>query len=357
MSKPTFMGDLVAAHSAQLVLVDGNVPDWIQLMPFGTFAGRDGRGPYTLRDAAHAQQVIAASQAFWVGADMPTDYDHQLYRVHVEKTGGTAPASGHIKELAVRADGIWGRVEWTATATQRIAAKEYRYISPVFNHGVDGAVRSIWHASLTALPNLNLTALNSQGAPQAMSMTLEQLLAKLRTAMGLPATADADAICTHAQTLTGQVAAHSTQLATVAKALKLDEKAPAEQIATAAQQLSVANPDPAQYVAMSQYQKVSSQLAELQRVTKAEKAEAAVSAAMSDGKIAPAQKEWATAYASQDLDGFTKFVAGAPKIVDPGGSGGGGQPPAGDGQLGADEVAICSQLGLTVDEFKKAKEA
>ncbi len=55
------------------ILPAGETPEWIELIPAGEFAGRDGRGPYRLTDAA---AVIEASQALRMDAGLPIDYDH-----------------------------------------------------------------------------------------------------------------------------------------------------------------------------------------------------------------------------------------------------------------------------------------
>ena len=68
-------------------------------------------------------------------------------------------------------------------------------------------------------------------------------------------------------------------------------------------------------VAMSQHQAVCDELAELKAQLAQEAAEAAVRAAMSEGKITPAMKDWATSYARVDPDGFKAYVGYAPRIV------------------------------------------
>jgi hypothetical protein len=47
-------------------------PEWIQLVPAGSFHGRDGRGPYLLSDP---EAVIAATNALRMRAGIPIDYD------------------------------------------------------------------------------------------------------------------------------------------------------------------------------------------------------------------------------------------------------------------------------------------
>ena len=48
------------------------------------------------------------------------------------KLSGPVPAAGWIKDLKAEPSGIWGRVEWTATARELIRNREYRYLSPSF---------------------------------------------------------------------------------------------------------------------------------------------------------------------------------------------------------------------------------
>ena len=59
------------------------------------------------------------------GTDVVVDYEHQSL------SGMKAPAAGWVKELWVKEDGLWGRVEWTDEARRLIEAREYRYLSPV----------------------------------------------------------------------------------------------------------------------------------------------------------------------------------------------------------------------------------
>jgi len=93
-------------------------PDWIQLIPAGSFRGRDGRGPYVLDDPG---AVIAATNALRMRAGIPIDYDHATD--FAAPNGNPAPAAGWITEFAIRDGAIWGRVEWT----ERAANAELRF--------------------------------------------------------------------------------------------------------------------------------------------------------------------------------------------------------------------------------------
>lgn len=340
--------DMIAAHSVAIAADGGTAPEWVHLLPMGRFQGRDGRGPYVLRDQAHARQVIAASQARAEGMRIPLDYDHQLYRVHVEKNGGKAPAAGHIETLEVRPDGIWGKVTWTPAAQARIQGLEYRYLSPVFHHDAGGAVSVLWHASLTALPNLPLTALNSQQIGAEMTPAL---LLQLAAAFGLPETTPEAAVVAHAQTLAARDKAHANQVASLAKTFKLGDGATPDQVALAAQQVVAGIPDLTQYVTMSQYNLVAAELAGLKKG----EVERAVSAAIEARKIQPALKDEFTAIAAQDLGRFKAMVEKMVPLVSSETQLPPGSPPADKGAaLTTEQLAICSQLGLTAEDYRKS---
>jgi hypothetical protein len=120
---PSFVIDTAGAPATS----QSSAPLWIELLPAGVFYGRDGRGPFRLDDP-HA--VIESTRALQMSAGLPIDYDHATDFGAPE--GRPAPAAGWIRELRVRAGALWGRVEWTARAADSIVAREYRYVSPVF---------------------------------------------------------------------------------------------------------------------------------------------------------------------------------------------------------------------------------
>ncbi len=78
----------ITLHTA----LDAGVPEWVQLVPAGTFKGADGRGPYTLTNAA---AVIAASMA-GPNARLPVDENHST-DIAAPK-GEPSPARGWIVE-------------------------------------------------------------------------------------------------------------------------------------------------------------------------------------------------------------------------------------------------------------------
>lgn len=137
----------------------GTVPEWVHLLPEGPMTGRDGRR-FDLADPA---ALILAFQSG--GVDLPVDYEHQNDMPEA-RLNGPVPAAGWIKELKLDAGGLWGRVEWTATARELVSNREYRYISPSFlYHPKTKAIVRLKGAGLVHNPNLHLTALANQEAP------------------------------------------------------------------------------------------------------------------------------------------------------------------------------------------------
>jgi phage I-like protein len=305
-------------------------PEWIELIPRGTFHGRDGRGPYHLDDP---DGVIASTIALQMRAGVPVDYDHatDLGAPH----GSPAPAAGWITEFAVRDGAIWGRVEWTGRAAAAIRAREYRYISPVFQFSPqDGRVTRLLRAGLTNNPNLYLTAISTA---QEEDSGMDELLNKLREILGLDPDADPASILEQVGVLVAQRGNNPE----VAHRL----------------------PDPSRYVAVAEYERTLTELNTLRTQQARERAEHAVDGAMRSGKLVPAQREWAIAYCSADPKGFGAFVARQPAVL------------AGEMNLGGDpcaavenrvdarplmsgtEIAICSLLGVAPREFMQRKKA
>lgn len=330
---------------------DGSAPAWVQLLPLGKVTPVDGRGPWRVTDPAG---VVAASLD--AGRELPIDYEHQTQLS--EQNGQPAPAAGWIKELQVRRDGIYGRVEWTEKAKAHIEAREYRFLSPVFIFDTETReVLRIQMAALTNTPALTMTALAKR------EEGMDELLKQLRALLGLDKDANAEAVCSAVGDLAKTAKAATgtdTALATIAKALGCPDGATAEAVATAATQSKAAadanEPDPAKFVKVEDYNTLAAEVATLKQDGATRRATAAVDGAVQAGKLLPAQREWAMAYAERDLEGFEAFVAKQPQIVKPGGGAPQGDPPASVG--GSDEdAAICRNLGISAEALQKTREA
>ena len=331
---------------------DGSVPEWIEIVPAGTFRGVDGRGPYVLKNPT---AVIAASMPG--SRPVPLDYNHQT--VFACLNGGEAPAAAWIVAMEDRQGAIWAKLDWTEAGRQAVASKSYRFVSPAFQHDKKtGEVKRIDSVGLVNNPNLaELPAIASQNGDFP---PMDELLKQLREALGLAADADQDSIVQCCRKLNGQTTAVASALAPVAATLKLAANASVADIATAAQTALTASgaPDPAQYVPMSAFSALQGQVAALTSAKTAEAAAQAVASAKAAGKLIPALEGWGMDYASRDLAGFTAWADKAPAIVAAAGTTTTttGAPPAVVGALDADAMAVCAQLGLTADEFKKVHE-
>lgn len=341
------------AHGAVVQLPDqagtgaaGGAPEWVQLLPLGTITPRDGRAAWHLDAPA---EVIATSLAASRGLDLPIDYDHQIDLAAVPGVGGTARAAGWIKQLEARADGIWGRVEWTPAAAQAIAAKEYRFISPVFDFTKDDRrIIRLRHAALTNNPAMTMTALSHQLQKED---GVDPILKALLEALGLKPDTDQATALARVQTLT----ASATALAAVATKLGVTETTETALAAAIDRARQATAPDPAQFVPIAQVTALQTALATIQTEMTTGKATAAVDAAVKAGKVSPALKDWATAYASKDLAGFNDWVAKAPVVT---GGGLAGDPPVtGADGLTAEDRAICAMTGVSIEDFKKTRQA
>lgn len=206
---------------------EAEAPDWIHLLPAGPLVQtNDARGPYRIEDVA---ALIAASLA--AGVKLPIDENHAIDLA--APRGEPAPARGYITQLQQRADGVWGRADWTAAGRALMADRAYCGISPAIAHDSRGRVLAILRASLVNRPNLRgLTALHQED-----NMSLTTRLAAL---LGAPADIDDDALVERVTALHQQPApppeavALQSQLAQIGVALGVAQDAPASDVLTAA---------------------------------------------------------------------------------------------------------------------------
>ncbi len=353
-STPAFTprSDLIAlAASAALPAVgsDGTVPEWVQLLPVakGEVQTFDGRGPYHVTDL---QSVIQASMAWERG--IPIDENHATDL----RPGHEAPARGWIVELQARADGLWGRVEWTSAGRALVADKAYRGISPVLM--VDPkdkrTVKLIPRASLVNVPNLRgLAALNTEetGLMEGMSKIAEKL--------GLGADATLDQILAKIGSMSAKSdakpdAALQSALTEIGAAVGLPTGTP-EAIVTAVKVKAAGGGD---VVALqAQVTTLQSELTTLKDGAKRNASEAYVDGEMKKGRTgitAASREHLITLHMSQPDQ--AKAIIEAQPIVTPTAVIAKVTPPVGaDGQveLNAEQLEACVALGITPDAYKK----
>lgn len=295
---------------------------WIHLLPAGMFAARDGRGPWNAADPA---AIIEQSRRYAGTRLIPVDYEHQTD--HAPENGKPAPAAGWIKGLQARADGVWGLVEWTAPALASLDAKQYRYLSPVFNHTPAGEVTRILRAALTNNPALNqLTALARAGNTM-QTIPPDQMLNQLREALGLTPEVDFPAVLAKIQELTTAACA--------------------------------ANPDPAAFVPIGLFQATAAELQALKLQGDEKAATAAVDELINGAHLLPHWRDWSISLCRANKPAFEKFVKEvSPFFAALRGSQTGGLSPERRGvytqeQVDEAEVAICRALGHSQEDVIK----
>ncbi len=303
----------------------GTAPDWVHLFPLGDVVATDGRkwrleGP---------ERVIAAS--LLDGRSLPIDRDHAADMIEERRGAGTAPAAGWIEKLEARADGVWGLVDWTDRGRAEVAAREYRYLSPVFLVDEGGRVTRILRASLTNIPAITeLQALAAAEHPAATGGKMEQVI----KALGLKADAAEAAVLAAVHALQKRCDDADTQV----------------------KALAAAEPDPAKFVPIAVFQAEQKAHADLKGSLAEEKALAAVDGAIKDGKLQPAAKDWALDYAKKDFAGFTEFMKSTASFfgkVAPGGALDGN----GEVVLTEDDKKTARVLGQSEEKFLATKKA
>ncbi|UZE61651.1 phage protease [Aeromonas veronii] len=375
-------GERLAVLDAQLTPQgDG----WYQLLPVGPFKARDGRpfdvaSGYWQLDGQIAAALIARAKA--LGQDILIDYDHQTLKT--DQNGQPAPAAGwyNADEIEWReGQGLFIKPRWTERAAALVAAKEYRFLSAVFPYDTQGRplelrMTAITNdpgvvgmqalAALSALPASSLMstqpgqlAISSHVAQQENSMN-EHLIALLGK-LGIQPGADGQFT---AEQGTAALAALDTLQAIAKEAPELEAALTAERTSLAALKATVSTGqggqiDLAKYVPVATYNALVTEVATLSAKVETTDAATLIKEARTQGKVVAAEEEYLTAYAAQ------KGVAALKALLEP--------RPAiaalaasqttqvtlpekkGEAVLSADDKYAADQLGISYEEFAKAK--
>lgn len=311
------------------------VPDRIRLVPMGHV--KTSKGDYDVTPEGLAA-VIAGFEA--KKRDIVFDYEHQtLHDVQ-------APAAGWITGLEAAPDGLWAKVNWTDRAREYIANREYRYFSPVVFPNKQTRVMVALHS--VALTNDPATTGASPLVNKDNPETEDPMREALIQLLGLdPAVTDDDLVAA-IQSMKDKLGEAEAEIAAKAdiadsaiQALALKADAKGADVRGAV--IALRNPDG--HVSIEEFKALKAQVADRD-------AEELVALALKDGKITPAQKDWAKAYALKDGEGFGAFVSAAPKVVDTGMSAGAGaRQGAGASKLTEEERLVCKQIGLSEETF------
>jgi phage I-like protein len=314
--------------TCDLALPPGQAPEWVHLFPGdGEVKGRDGRAWQLVDPSA----LVLAFQS--AGIDLPVDYEHQNDTPEA-KLNGPVPAAGWIKELRADDGGVWGRVEWTATAAELIGRKEYRYLSPSFLfHPQTRQIVRLKGAGLVHNPNLHLTALASQEDAMIPQKPTDKPSAKTAAKPDQGKPMDAAAFA-----------------AMIAELLGLPPETPPDELLAKLKDKIGGEPDPAKFVPVATVQAMLAERNLSLATASEERANQKVAEALRLGHIPPSMKDWATALCRSDEASFDRFVASSgpafSRLLQP--SHVASVPPLSrQDRAGSDLAdAICSQLGL-----------
>lgn len=268
-----------ALHSASLA--GERAPSRVLLTPWGRVESTNGG--FTV-DEESARLALEAFEEH--GTDIPIDYEHQTLGGAFASPSGQAPAAGWIKRLHAESGvGILAEIEWTPQASEMLASKQYRYLSPV-------AVVRKGDRKLIAIHSAALT-----NKPAIVGMT------PIVNRDVLPVHAgDATSMVDVGVTIGGEsrcrasVAEQGTPLDALRAELGLPIETDAEAILVAA----------------------SRRLSELSVANKRRHVEERVGEAMRQGKLVEAQRAWAEALVAQEEGLFEEWLATAPVLVRPG---------------------------------------
>ncbi|UUM70741.1 phage protease [Aeromonas veronii] len=375
-------GERLAVLDAQLTPQgDG----WYQLLPVGPFKARDGRpfdvasGHWQL-DGQIAAALIARAKA--LGQDILIDYDHQTLKT--DQNGQPAPAAGwyNADEIEWReGQGLFIKPRWTERAAALVAAKEYRFLSAVFPYDAQGRPLELRMTAITNDPGVvgmqALAALSALPASSHMSTQPGQLATSSHVAqqeksmnehliallgkLGIQPGADGQFT---AEQGTAALAALDTLQASAASAPELEAALSAEKASLAALKATVSTGqggqiDLAKYVPVETYNALVTEVATLSAKVETTDAATLIKEARTQGKVVAAEEEYLTAYAAQ------KGVAALKALLEP--------RPAiaalaasqttqltlpekkGEAVLSADDKYAADQLGISYEEFAKAK--
>ena len=308
----------VAALSFELALDGAAIPTEAHLLPPGPFRALDGRPlecPGWLLDAVIASALIALAAAR--KNDILIDFEHQSLRS--VDNGKRVEAAGWIpRTLEWReGKGLYAtNINWVGDTAQLINDKKYRYISALFSYDSrTGAVLEILSVGLTNTPALD--GLDSLAALARAQFIKKEEPDMPGTEQVAALTQERDGLKTNVAALTQERDGLNTQVAALTQErdqLKAKDAA------------AVAEKEKADHAAL-------------------------LTAALSDGRLVPAQKPWAE---KQSLAALTEFLEATAPIAALAKQTNGTQQSGNHGLTDV-EMAACDRMGVAYADFQKTK--
>jgi phage I-like protein len=328
----------------------------IQLFPAGAFKARDGRPKDVQAGHWYIDDQIATRLLARLAAratDVVIDYEHQT--LNSTENGLPAPAAGWFAGVSMEwreGQGLFATaVSWTDKASAMIAAKEYRYLSPVFSyHPATGEVLDLLHVGLTNYPAIdNLQPLQAlaaarfqlanpadplapgQSTEEHQTVNREQLLQHLRLS--------ADASDDDIQTALTSLQSKAENNAVLEEAL-----------ATAKTKIA----DPSTHVPLAAFEAVKAQVAALTSLHTSGEVDGLVKAGMADGRLLPVQESWARELGQSNVAALKSYLDKTPAIAALKGQQSTSTQeliPAAVDQLGAEALAVCKAMGVKPEDY------
>lgn len=247
--------------------VDAEAPREVLVSPWGEVVSTNGT---FVMDEEAGRLVIEAFTRH--ATDLPVDYEHQTLGGEYASPSGQAPAAGWIRKLSlvvpgeIKPPGLYAEIEWTQPAREQIAARQYRYLSPV---------------AMVRRCDRRMTTLHSVALTNKPAIVGMQAIVNRNQNVEEPVDGNEED-----QRMTEAVERLRTQLA-------MEVGSDAECVLTAA----------------------SERLAAMELESKRRDAESCVVAAMQSGKLTEAQREWALTLAMRDREAFDQWQSSAPVVV------------------------------------------
>lgn len=270
-------------------------------------------------------------------ADVVIDYDHGTE--YAAGSGQPVPAAGWLKEIDPQTDNqgvLWGLAEFTEKARAMLAAREYKYISPVINWGArDKKTGEQQGATITSVALTNVPVLEEMPAIalSEAGWVVEEPSTERRVVMVKQLILADRAACTARAILEdGTESVLSVQgLMPEPQILRLSEirRTADGRYDFAALSENERPIDPAVFRALTVQQELD--------------------AAVVAGKITPAQRPLIEKLAASDLPAFRGFIAAQKIQIDLSERG-----LAGEGGEGGSLLQIDTRIGGLVEEKRKA---
>lgn len=330
----------IGACAFEVRLADGA----IQIFPAGRFdaprGAMAGSGPWKI-DGKIAARLLAQLSAR--SNPLVVDYEHQTLRA--ADNGQPAPAAGWLSPDAFEwreGHGLYALdPDWTAAAKRFIEQGEYRFLSPVFTYDrKTGEVLDLLHVALTNAPAIDgMAELGLQAAAKFDLLSTnpqEPAMEQLLTLFGLkPDATEEDAI------------AALTQLQAENAKLKKDVEAAQQAVAAA----KAETPE----TAVTAMRSMQAELAALREQVEGREIDELVTAALTAGKLVPAQEDWARNLGKSDMAALKGYIDTAQPIAALKGKQTDGKKfdEPGGSALTDEQLAVCTQLHVDPEEYKK----